>query len=307
MNGILGRLLKSVFGLGNHLSSSITGKLALRLFSTPFAPSLSESQKALRQEGENILLMGAAERIETETGWVQSYYFAANESSPQKGIVVVVHGWSSAAVFMTAVVEPLQHAGFGVVLMDLPAHGASAGRVTNLPECAEALIAVAQRFGPVDALLAHSFGGAVCALATEGGPPLNRRLEVKRVILVASPNELTSVTAGFASALSLSEASQRFFEDRLANVLGRPLQSLNGNDMFSASGVPLTVLHCRTDREVPFEQGERYKMLGHQAQFIELLGVGHRRLLYNPDVIDHVVSAMINSEAAPASEFAGVN
>ena len=59
--------------------------------------------------------------------------------------VLLLHGWDGRAAQMISFVEPLVDAGYAVLAVDAPAHGASAGRQTNMLEWSLALRAIARR------------------------------------------------------------------------------------------------------------------------------------------------------------------
>ncbi len=79
--------------------------------------------------------------------------------------VLLVHGWNGCAAQMSRFIEPLVRAGYYVVAPDLPAHGASSGRRTNLFEFAEAIALLGRRVGPVHGVIAHSLGAAAAAIS----------------------------------------------------------------------------------------------------------------------------------------------
>jgi pimeloyl-ACP methyl ester carboxylesterase len=138
---------------------------------------------------------------------------------------------------------------------------------------------VAQAVGPLNMIIAHSFGGAVTAHATS---QLGLKLvgDDARIILIASPNQLSDVTRRFGAALGLNEAAREVYETRLVRPLGGDLSAMDGNALYAAVGVPLRIIHSIDDAEVPVEQGRRFLELGAQARLFELDGLGHRRVLY---------------------------
>ena len=90
------------------------------------------------------------------------------------GTVYLVHGWGGRGAQFAAMVAPLVEAGHRVVMFDAPAHGdsdhgpAGPGR-TNGVEFAKALDAVFCRFGPAEAVVAHSMGTISTYLAMRFG------------------------------------------------------------------------------------------------------------------------------------------
>jgi pimeloyl-ACP methyl ester carboxylesterase len=285
------QVIKSVFRALSAVSNRLAGQAAFLLFTTPLRTGrLTAAEKRLAARGEakfatakNIGFMHRGKRI--------AAYMFGNRPNTNAKKVVLVHGWMSGARYMLAMVDPLLAMGYQVVCFDLPAHGRSEGKRTGLVQCAEALAALIGEIGDVEIVVAHSFGGAVTAymlnrlrpgaLGTDG-----------QVVLLASPNQLSSVTQGFSNALGLSDAARLVFERKLSRSIGATLAEMDGNLLFAEAGYPLRVLHCVDDSEVPIAQSRRYLELDGDVRLTELAGLGHRRILYHPKAIDALIAAL---------------
>jgi hypothetical protein len=217
-------------------------------------------------------------KLTSGTHQIAAYRFG-QKLGPNAKTVVLVHGWMSGARFMLAIMDRLVSLGHEVICFDLPAHGKSTGKRTNLVECAAALTAVIRLFGPVDAVVAHSFGGAVSAFAlSESKEPLLS--EGGEIILLASPNRLTEVTKSFARQFGISDKGRLVFEKHLCTPMQQPIEAMDGNIMFAKTGNAMHVLHCRDDREVSVEEGRRFAQMGPDVNYVELTNLGHRKILY---------------------------
>jgi pimeloyl-ACP methyl ester carboxylesterase len=73
--------------------------------------------------------------------------------------VLLVHGWSGRASQLARYAAPLVARGYRAVAVDGPGHGRSDGWFTNLPQMADALMAVQAQEGPFAGVLAHSVKG----------------------------------------------------------------------------------------------------------------------------------------------------
>jgi pimeloyl-ACP methyl ester carboxylesterase len=190
----------------------------------------------------------------------------------------------SGAQYMLAIADALVALGHEVIVFDLPAHGRSSGKSTNLVACSRALNALLDHVGGADMIIAHSFGGAVTAYTLSRLRPRGLGADGK-IILLASPNQLSSVTASFSRAMGLSKAAQKQYEERLCAGIGEDLDEMDGNKLYAQIGYPLHILHCVDDAEVPIGQSRRYLALSDIAKLTELRGLGHRRILYHRDAI----------------------
>ena len=191
---------------------------------------------------------------------------------------LLVHGWSGTSAQLAGFVAPLLQQGHYVAAPDLPAHGDSPGRRTNIREMADAIARAGRRLGPVRALVAHSLGAAAAAVAMAEG------LRVERAVLIASPANIEVYPRRFAAALGFSPAGA----DRMAAALERragPLERLSPIRLAPRQTAEALILHDPLDREVPFDESRALAKAWPGAQLEAIAGRGHTRALHDPEVI----------------------
>lgn len=284
---------------GQRLSAlppGIAGDTAFRIFCTPEISQYRALNHYQLVERARFHLRNASwARISTPVADIQTYTFDPDIDTP-KGTILVVHGWTAEASFMTAIAEPIRRAGFCVVLFDLPAHGLSGAHSTNLIDCARATAAVAAHFGPIGAIVAHSFGGMISLVAAEGRTPMPGKLDIPCFVLVACPNRLSQVTADFSKHWGLTFAGQQAFEHRLERVGGRTIGCFAINKLLPAVGAKALVVHDREDRDVAFEAAEEISNNVDGAELLPFQGFGHRNILFAPPVMRAIVSYLSRAD-----------
>src|SRR4051812_648726 len=183
------------FTAARLLAPAFAGAAAERLFLTPPRPRYA-AQSVLD------LIDARAGSIEHKGRFIATWTWGhrAPQGTPT---VLLAHGWGGNAVQMRAFAYPLLTAGFRVVAYDQPAHGISEGRLTALPDFAAVMPAVAGRYGPVRAVVAHSLAGAAVALAASRGLPL------AKAVLVSPPADLVGYSRRFARWHWFPEAVRR--------------------------------------------------------------------------------------------------
>jgi pimeloyl-ACP methyl ester carboxylesterase len=277
--------------------------MAFRIFCTPeLSHHRTHDHHLLTERARFHLRHARWERVDTPAGEVCVYVFEPDEAP--RGTVLLVHGWTSEAAFMTAFIEPLRRSGLRVVAFDFPAHGHSPGRRTNLAHCARAMLGVAEHYGPIDSVVAHSFGGFVSLLVAEGGPPLPRAHPIKRFVLLACPNRLGDVTCNFGEQLGLSARAQRVYEHHLERVGHRPVGTFSSVELLGKIGAPALILHDRDDREVPFRHAEEIARACPEARLVAFEGLGHRMILYAPPVTRAVLKELAPAPVRPSETSA---
>lgn len=284
--------------LGN-LAPGLAADIALRIFCTP---ALSQwrhpEQRRLASRARHYLRAAARQRIPTPVGEIVTYRLDPQATS--RGTVLLVHGWTSEASFMTALAEPIRRAGFTALLVDLPAHGLSQGRTTTLMDCAKALVALGRALGPFDGIVSHSFGGMTALVAMEGAPPMPGTLGgVKGLVLIASPNKLSDITREFAAHWQLDKSALRAFERRLARIGHRPVSSFTVARLLVACGRPALLIHAHDDADVPYSASREIAAHCHFAELQPYVGLGHRNVLFASQVARRITAYLRDVATEP--------
>jgi pimeloyl-ACP methyl ester carboxylesterase len=197
---------------------------------------------------------------------------------------LLVHGWGGRASQLRAFAEPLQTLGYRIIAFDAPAHGLSTGLQLTLPEFAAAIRRVADVVGPVDLVIAHSFGAAATSVAVARGLP------VGRAVLIGPPANELPWFERFAVQLGLSERTQREARKRAEHRIGAPFSAFDADVLGPSLKVPVLVVHDRLDDEVPWADGARLARAAPNARLLTTEGLGHRRTLRDPQVLSEVTA-----------------
>lgn len=235
-----------------------------RAFLTPRPPP---------QRGAPALAGAEALRIATPEGEV------ALQRAGEGPAVLLLHGWEGQASDLSAFAPPLLDAGLGVLAMDLPAHGASAGRQTSIPQSARALRAVGEALGPLHAAIAHSVGSAVLAEALHAG------LAARRAVLVSAPADYERFARGFAAASGLDAEGTEAMLALLRATLGVDVREISLPRRAPQLSQPALFIHSADDRVVAIEDSLASAAAWPGARHLRVEGLGHRRILADPAVV----------------------
>lgn len=206
-------------------------------------------------------------------------------------VVLLVHGWEGRGSQLGAFVGPLVEAGFRVVTFDGPGHGSSSARRASLVDQARAVGVVADAVAPVlggiHAVVAHSMGGAsaVLAAARQGD---RGSLATARFVLLGPPAHPSQFTRAAFEAFALPEGVRRRVVRLMERRLGERFSDLDGPTAASRLEGGALIIHDTDDREVPAADGERYAAEWPGAQLLSTRGLGHRRILRDPQVVERV-------------------
>ncbi|MDN5781551.1 MAG: alpha/beta fold hydrolase, partial [Luteimonas sp.] len=193
--------------------------------------------------------------------------------------VLLAHGWSSHGTRFQAWVARLREAGYAVVAFDQPAHGRSDGRHSNLLEFVHTLAAVARHFGPSALVVGHSLGGAAVAVA------MARGLQAERAVLIAPAADPVAAAQRFARFVGLPMRLCRQMIAGFETVVGTSFDEFQAQHNAPRIAHPALIVHDLADREVPWEEGERYARYWHDSRLLSTQGLGHNRIVADDAVI----------------------
>lgn len=279
------------------VSDDLGSSLAERLFTSPRRFPRPARERAILASGRRFTVEVALR----SPRWAGTTGASTEVVAWRWGLgptVLLVHGWEGRGAQLGALVEPLVAAGMSVVAFDAPGHGDSPGSRLYLTDLADTILDVADAVGPIHAIIAHSFGAAASLLAYERGG-----LDASRNVMIAPNVVIEDSLAQFGNVLGLDEADRLGLELGLAEHSGVLVEDLHLERLVGDRDAGLTVIHDRDDREVPCTQGERLADLWPNAHLHITGGLGHNRILRDPQVITEAVEAVRQGVPLPPSDL----
>ena len=269
------QLLRARFRYAEHLAPGRAGRAARDLWFTA-PPRMAD---APLPEG------GTPFEVQAQGHAVRGHVWGADRPTT----IYLVHGWGGRGAQFTAMVPPLVEAGHRVVMFDAPAHGDSdhgpAGPSrTNGVEFAKALDAAFCRFGPAEAVVAHSLGTISTYLALRFG-----WLGAERLVLIAPMVEANSLFDQFQRMLGFGPRVRAGFDRAVDEFVGIPVHEFDARvQARHVDAVPTLVITDRDDRQTAYADVVDFAAsIG--APLVTTEGLGHRKILRDPAVVERVV------------------
>ena len=270
------RFFRLALGAFERLSPALGARAARRLFCTPLPPKWMTRRAKWTAPWRT-------ESWPFEDASVTVYSPAA---APHAPVALLVHGWGGHARQMLALAEVLAQQGLRPVLVEMPAHGHSAGTLSNLPQFARAIEYVTARLlqqgHTIRVLAAHSLAANAAAHAASRG------LAVERLVLLAPPASPREYTRLFAHVFGLSETTRMAMQKRIESGEGVLMQQFEPEAVGSRIRMPTLVVHDRNDSINAFADGQAYAHAIRGAQFVPTEGLGHRKILKDAHVLGQV-------------------
>ena len=277
------RLIRRFFSVLSLLSPTLAARFALRFFFTPGKHPRPAREQPWLDRAQRFRLHLHGREVETFS-W---------GTGPT---VLLVHGWAGRATQLSSFAASLIERGYRVCSFDAPAHGASPGRRTNLPEIAGIIGALDTHWGPFEGVVAHSMGVAATALALKNG------LRARRVVLIAGPFNMQAVLAGFGRFIALGKRVLPHFTRLLTQRVGLTPDRIMGPQVVRHLDTPAVIIHDEEDRQISSRQAR--DMADHWAgSRLEITrGLGHHRILADPRIVSMAVDFITDADSRHPSE-----
>jgi pimeloyl-ACP methyl ester carboxylesterase len=205
--------------------------------------------------------------------------------------ILLVHGWEGRGGQLGAFVEPLLERGFSVVAFDGPGHGSSEGSQSSLVEMGASVADAARRYGPFDGAVAHSAGAAATTLALWQGA------RIERLVYLAPPADLGEFLGRLADWLGFAAETVPLVQRRLESRFSFEWDSIRHWRLARSMSAPLLVFHDSDDREIEVGDGAHLAASWPGGRLEVTSGLGHRRILRDPRVIERAASFFETGDA----------
>lgn len=207
---------------------------------------------------------------------------------------LLVHGWADHAASWDPVADALVTAGWRVVAVDLPAHGGTPGVRSDVIVQSSAVSALLTRF-EVRAVVAHSLGAMATARALRAGGGDG----VERAVFLAPIVRLDPVIATFLRETRLPAALEAPLRRCIERRFGPDVWDDVATDRnLAGSRRPGLIIHDEQDRRAAVDGARTLVDAWPGARLHTTSGLGHRRLLSDPDVVARTVAAVTSGRSA---------
>jgi len=204
---------------------------------------------------------------------------------------LLVHGWNDDNALWGPVIDACAQLGRAVVALDLPGHGWSPSEAFSLEAAGEAVIAVAAALGPIDSVVAHSFGCPTSIYALSHG------LDVPRAVLIGSPVPRTKpfdrYNADWEKEM-VQDGEDPEVVARAGEILREQLASPEAafgaiNDAIAKMTAKALILHSLDDDAAPYENAQAMADLWPGSQLVLSDELGHRLIAQDHATIQRII------------------
>ena len=197
--------------------------------------------------------------------------------------VLALHGWNGRGAMLRGLAEALAARGYRVLLPDLPGHGASGGERYAFYDVARAC---AELFGPkgrFEAVIGHSAGGLIAAMA------LGRGLDARAFVPIGAPASLSELLRSYVEITQMPPASLAHIERLYARLHGTAPAEM-GPPLVARLPVRTLVVHERSDWQVGEANARALHGAARDGTLLLTRGYTHLSVLNAPEVQERIAA-----------------
>jgi len=268
------KYIRTKFAILSAVSKKKAAKAAFHLFCTPQYRNTKPLPASFKR----------AEALEFTLGPHRIRGYRWNHPAPKK--ILILHGFESSVVNFDRYIGPLIQKGYEVLAFDAPAHGMSSGKEVNVLIYKNMIRQIYQDHGPIDAFLAHSFGGLAVSLFLEDLP----HNQNKKLVLIAPAMETKTAVDHFFRFLKLDDDVRKEFDTYLSQLGGKPAEWYSIVRASSHIKAQVLFLQDKQDEMTPLSDVTPLMEKNYpNFHFIISEGLGHRRIYRDKDSVKAIL------------------
>lgn len=203
--------------------------------------------------------------------------------------VLFVHGWGGRFTQFTALLDHCEAQNpnfleeYTLIGFNALAHRGAQGKRTMMPEFGECIQQIHERYGTFHSIIAHSLGcNAALYAQMECGTTADHQ------ILIAPPGLISGMVGLFCDAVGFNKKVHSRIISNLKKIHGEDFDSYSAPGLAARNTIPTLVFHDLNDNDTPIAMGRSVGEQLTQGTFIETKGLGHRRILRDPEVLQQI-------------------
>ncbi|HEY4628964.1 MAG TPA: alpha/beta hydrolase [Flavobacterium sp.] len=256
-----------------YFSSKLVTQFAAKLFTSPIKHKIPKRE--LEMDSKSIQKLMEIPSINKK---VVLYQYGKSSKK-----ILLVHGWSGRGTQLFKIADELVKTGYSTISFDAPAHGKSPGKTTIMSEFVETILEIDKQFGPFEAAVGHSLGGMSLLNAVKKG------FKINHLAIIGSGDVVQDILDDFVAKLELKPSISSKLREHFEKKYGQEMDSYSGYKSAMEIAIPVLVIHDKNDPEVSVNAGINIHNHLKNGTLYLTEGLGHRKILGNPVVIEKVV------------------
>ena len=262
-----------------RISTALAAKIAWRWFLTPYPFKIPDRERPMEKR------FGTPEHFTHQRGLTFPVYTLG--TGPKH--ILFVHGWGGRFTQFTALLDycEAQNPNFleeyTLIGFNALAHRGAQGKRTMMPEFGECIQQIQERYGTFHSIIAHSLG---CNAALYAQMEFGTTAEFQ--ILIAPPGLISGMVGLFCDAVGFNTKVHSRIITNLKKIHGEDFDRYSAPGLAARNAIPALVFHDLNANDTPIAMGRSVGKQLTKGTFIETKGLGHRRILRDPEVLQQI-------------------
>lgn len=257
----------------SFISPKLTVLYAAKLFTTPIKHKVPKRE--FHMDRNSVQKLVTIPKLNKQ---VVVYEYGESQKK-----ILLVHGWSGRGTQLVKIADQLLQAGYSTISFDAPAHGKSPGNNTIMVDFIAAILEIDKQYGPFDTAIGHSLGGMSILNA------IKRGLKLNCAAIIGSGDIVQDIIDDFVAKLELKPEVATSLRLHFEKKYGEKMNDYSAYKAAKDTLIPILVIHDKDDPEVPVKAGIHIHEHLRNGTLMLTEGLGHRKILGSPPVIDKVV------------------
>ena len=270
MKFILVKLLGLYLNLLSIFSSKYAAKKAIQLFSSPRKGKITEAQS-------DFLNTAFREELSYNDNAIMTYRWLGKNKT-----VLLAHGWESSSARWEVFIKALHKLDYNIIVLDAPAHGKSGSKFFNAILYAEFINVIIKKFNPT-ILIGHSVGGMATVFSNQKYQFAN----IKKIVLLGTPSELTDVFKRYVDMMSYNTRIEKQINELVFENFGKYPKDFSTAEFLKDNTSKGLIIHDEKDPIIPFEEAQLINNSYKNSTLLATQNLGHS--LNSNTVTTHVV------------------
>ncbi len=262
------------------LSATLATNYTIKLFRTPVRFKTPEREKMMAESAQKEMVFIPVIKKE-----VMIYRYGYSKKK-----VLLVHGWSGRGTQLYNLADKLLENGYMTISFDAPAHGMSSGKTTMMSEFIAISNFLEEKFGSFEIAIGHSLGGMSVLNSIKQG------FSIKKAIIIGSGDIITDILKEFVQKLELKEKLVPKIKYRFFKKYGNNIDDYSASIAAKDVKIATLVIHDTEDNEVPVSCAYNIRQNLEQGEILITNGLGHRCILKDNTVTDHIIDFINRSD-----------
>lgn len=217
-------------------------------------------------------------------------WWVRRPENPSNRCAILAHGWTSHALRMQELVEPLLGMGYQVLLYNARSHGNSdpypVCSLVQFTEDVMAAVNLARQHTETVVLVGHSLGAAASLVAAADGAP------VSAVVALAPPAHPAEASMEILRAEGMpAERIMARIGGHIQETIGRTFEAIAPERRVRDVGCPVLLVHGTQDEVVPFTHFERIcRCAAPNVKPVRVEGADHYAVRTAPETLTALLS-----------------